>query len=53
MTTLLVDADEGLGGVNVLPAYGFTVSIIVVSFNTRDLLRQCLNSILEECRRLG
>jgi GT2 family glycosyltransferase len=30
------------------PSYEYTVSIIVVSFNTRDLLRQCLQSILAE-----
>ena len=28
------------------------VSIIVVSFNTRDLLRRCLESLLAECERL-
>ena len=33
--------------------YNFAVSVIVVSFNTRDLLRTCLHSILEECNRLG
>lgn len=30
----------------------FAVSVIVVSFNTRDLLRECLTSLLEECGRL-
>ena len=34
------------------PHYGFAVSVIVVSFNTRDLLRECLTSLIEECRRL-
>lgn len=34
------------------PSYDFTVSIIVVSFNTRDLLRDCLASVCEECGRL-
>ena len=39
---------EGL----VRPGYETTVSIIVVSFNTRDLLRECLTSLREECARL-
>src|ERR1700742_881924 len=39
-------------GVRVLASYACTVSIIVVSFNTRDLLRECLRSILAECERL-
>ena len=34
------------------PAYGFTVSLIVVSFNTRELLRECLTSLRAECARL-
>jgi GT2 family glycosyltransferase len=36
----------------VRPSYDFTASIIVVSFNTRDLLRECLTALREECRRL-
>ena len=36
----------------VRPSYETTASIIVVSFNTRDLLRECLTSLREECRRL-
>jgi GT2 family glycosyltransferase len=32
--------------------YEITASIIVVSFNTRDLLRECLTSLREECTRL-
>ena len=36
----------------VRPNYDFTVSIIVVSFNTRELLRDCLTSLREECGRL-
>jgi hypothetical protein len=36
----------------VCPSYDFTASIVVVSFNTRDLLRECLTSLREECRRL-
>ncbi len=32
--------------------YEYTVSIIVVSFKTRDLLRECLTSLREECARL-
>ncbi len=34
------------------PGYDCAVSIIVVSFNTRDLLRECLRSLREECTRL-
>jgi GT2 family glycosyltransferase len=37
---------------NLLPAYDYTVSVIVVSFNTRDLLRECIQSILAEVDRL-
>jgi hypothetical protein len=36
----------------VRPGYETTASIIVVSFNTRDLLRECLTSLREECARL-
>lgn len=32
--------------------YDCAVSVIVVSFNTRDLLRECLTSLREECARL-
>lgn len=32
--------------------YQFAVSVIVVSFNTRELLRECLRSLLAECSRL-
>jgi hypothetical protein len=32
--------------------YDYAVSIIVVSFNTRELLRQCLTELLAECSRL-
>jgi GT2 family glycosyltransferase len=32
--------------------YEYSVSIVVVSFNTRDLLRACLTSLREECARL-
>jgi GT2 family glycosyltransferase len=32
--------------------YQYGVSAIVVSFNTRDLLRECLQSLLLECERL-
>jgi hypothetical protein len=39
-------------GVILLPSYDYTVSVIVVSFNTRDLLRECIQSILSECERL-
>ena len=37
---------------NLRSSYPYAVSIIVVSFNTRDLLRECLQSILAECARL-
>src|ERR1039458_6758788 len=33
-------------------SYPYAVSIIVVSYNTRDLLRDCLKSLLAECARL-
>ena len=36
-----------------LGAYDYEVSIIVISFNTRDLLRECLSSLLGECSGLG
>ena len=35
-----------------LASYEYTVSVIVVSFNTRDVLRNCIQSILAECDRL-
>jgi GT2 family glycosyltransferase len=34
------------------PSYPHTVSILIVSFNTRDLLRECLDSALAECAQL-
>ncbi len=37
---------------NIRSSYPYAVSIIVVSFNTRDLLRDCLKSLLAECARL-
>jgi GT2 family glycosyltransferase len=37
---------------NIRSSYPYAVSVIVVSFNTRDLLRECLQSILAECARL-
>ena len=37
---------------NLRTSYPYAVSIIVVSFNTRDLLRDCLKSLLAECARL-
>lgn len=36
----------------VLSSYDYAVTIIVISFNTRDLLRECLDSLLTECDRL-
>lgn len=38
--------------VKVLPSYDYTVSVIVVSFNTRDVLRDCIQSILAECDQM-
>jgi hypothetical protein len=38
--------------VKLLPSYEFAVSVIVVSFNTRDLLRGCIQSVLAECDQL-
>jgi GT2 family glycosyltransferase len=35
--------------VNLLPSYPFEVSVIIISFNTRDLLRECLQAVLTEC----
>ena len=35
---------------NLLDAYGYEVSIIVISFNTRDLLRECLTSLARRMR---
>ena len=34
------------------PSYDYAVSIIVISFNTRDLLRDCVTSLRDECGRL-
>jgi hypothetical protein len=46
-------APEPSSATNLLrSSYEFTVSVIVVSFNTRDLLRECLTSLREECLRL-
>jgi GT2 family glycosyltransferase len=36
---------------NLRTSYPYAVSIIVVSYNTRDLLRDCLKSLLAECTR--
>ena len=38
--------------IKLLLSYEHKVSIIVVSFNTRELLRHCLQSVLAECARL-
>jgi hypothetical protein len=37
---------------SVRPTYEYAASIIVVSFNTRGLLRDCLTSAIAECARL-
>ena len=34
------------------PSYPYTASVIVVSFNTRELLRECLQSLVIECELL-
>jgi GT2 family glycosyltransferase len=39
--------------VNLLPSYDYSVSVIVISFNTRGLLRECIQSILVECDGLA
>jgi GT2 family glycosyltransferase len=38
--------------VKLLDAYPCEVSAIVVSFNTRELLRECLQSLVDECSNL-
>lgn len=38
--------------IEVRSSYPFAVSVLVVSFNTRDLLRECLTSLLAECAHL-
>jgi len=37
---------------NILPSYEYELSVIIVVLNVRDLLRECLQSLLEECARL-
>jgi hypothetical protein len=37
----------------VRPNYVYTVSIAIVSYNTRELLKRCLDSLVSECQRLG
>lgn len=37
---------------NLLPSYDYAASVIVVSCNTRDVLRECLQSIVAECALL-
>jgi len=52
-----VNQPSGLGATQgenlVRPCYERAVSIIVISFNTRDLLRRCLTSLRDECARLA
>ena len=45
-------AQSEIQNVKLLDTYACDLSVIVVSFNTRDLLRECLASLLEECGRL-
>ena len=35
-----------------LPSHPRDISVIVISFNTREMLRECLQSVLGECGRL-
>jgi len=35
-----------------ISTYEYDVSVIIVAFNVRDLLRECLQSLLAECARL-
>lgn len=35
-----------------LAAYDYTATILIVSFNTRAMLRKCLQSVLDECATL-
>jgi len=37
---------------NLLPAYDYDLSVVIVVLNVRDLLQECLQSLLEECDRL-
>jgi GT2 family glycosyltransferase len=49
-TTQLLPREAGsCAAVKLLPSYDYTVSVIVVSFTTRDVLRVCIQSILAEC----
>ncbi len=36
----------------ILPSYDYEFSVLIVVLNVRDLLRECLQSLLEECARL-
>jgi GT2 family glycosyltransferase len=36
----------------VLSAYPYSLTVIVISFNTCNLLKECLQSLLDECSRL-
>jgi hypothetical protein len=44
--------DGELRAMKLRTCYEFTVSVLIVSFNTRDLLRECLDSLVDECARL-
>ena len=37
---------------NLLPSYDHAASVIVISYNTRDVLHECLQSIVSECAML-
>jgi GT2 family glycosyltransferase len=45
-------AKDGLSAESAAPAALFDVSIIIVSFNTREILRECLTSVLAETAAL-
>lgn len=51
ITQLLPREAGSCASVKLLASYEYTVSVIVVSFNTRDVLRQCIQSILTECEQ--
>ena len=38
---------------HISPSYSHEISVIVVSFNTCDMLRECLRSVLSECGHQG
>lgn len=49
---LLPREADSCAAVKVLPSYEYAASVIVVSFNTRDVLRGCIQSVLAECEQM-